>query len=143
MWGKKKPPNVTKVQSHVMLVLHNIRMVPSNVRKNKGTIEYDKDTITCDVSTTQCEDGTIKCDVLIIWYNKLPINGYRKKKKKKKRGHCIITLKGYISCKSILKFSIRHWLIDPDFSGIRILSISFEMERPPVNGGDLLHNYPR
>ena len=25
----------------------------------------------------------------------------------------------------------------------RILSISFEMERPPVNGGDLLHNYPR
>ena len=38
------------------------------------------------------------------------------KKKKKKRGHCRITLKGYISCKSILKFSIRHWLIDPDFS---------------------------
>ena len=36
--GKKKLkirelPNVTKVQSHVMLVLHNIRMVPSNVRK--------------------------------------------------------------------------------------------------------------
>ena len=36
--GKKKLkirelPNVTKVQSYVMLVLHNIRMVPSNVRK--------------------------------------------------------------------------------------------------------------
>ena len=25
--------NVTKVQSHVMLVLHNVRIVPSNVRK--------------------------------------------------------------------------------------------------------------
>ena len=24
---------MTKVQSHVMLVLHNVRMVPSNVRK--------------------------------------------------------------------------------------------------------------
>ena len=30
---KREPPNVTKVQSHVMLVLHNVRMVPSNVRK--------------------------------------------------------------------------------------------------------------
>ena len=29
----RKPPNVTKVQSHVMLVLHNVRMVLSNVRK--------------------------------------------------------------------------------------------------------------
>ena len=29
----KEPPNVTKVQSHVMLVLHNIIMVPSNVKK--------------------------------------------------------------------------------------------------------------
>ena len=26
-------PNVTKIQSYVMLVLHNVRMVPSNVRK--------------------------------------------------------------------------------------------------------------
>ena len=32
----REPPNVTKVQSHVMLVLHNMKMVPSNVRKNKG-----------------------------------------------------------------------------------------------------------
>ena len=31
----KEPPNVTKVQSHVMLVLCNVRMVPSNVRKKK------------------------------------------------------------------------------------------------------------
>ena len=28
-----EPPNVTKVQSHVMLVLHNVRIVPLNVRK--------------------------------------------------------------------------------------------------------------
>ena len=60
-----EPPNMTRVQSHVMLVLHKVRMVPSNVRKNKGTTECEKSTITCNVSTTQCEDGTIKCDVLI------------------------------------------------------------------------------
>ena len=29
----KESLNVTKVQSHVMLVLYNVRMVPSNVRK--------------------------------------------------------------------------------------------------------------
>ena len=29
----KEPSNVTKVQSHMMLVLSNIRIVPSNVRK--------------------------------------------------------------------------------------------------------------
>ena len=29
----KELPNVTKVQSYVMLVLHNVRIVPSNVRK--------------------------------------------------------------------------------------------------------------
>ena len=28
-----EPRNVTKVQSHVMLVLHNVRMVPSNMKK--------------------------------------------------------------------------------------------------------------
>ena len=37
---------MTKVQSHVMLVLCNVRMVPSNVRKkNKGTTECDKSTM--------------------------------------------------------------------------------------------------
>ena len=36
MWEKiREPLNVTKVQSHVMLVLHNVRIVPSNVRKKK------------------------------------------------------------------------------------------------------------
>ena len=60
-----EPPNMTRVQSHVTLVLHKVRMVPSNVRKNKGTTECEKSTITCNVSTTQCEDSIIKCDVLI------------------------------------------------------------------------------
>ena len=32
----KKPPNVTKVQSLVKLVVYNVRMEPSNVRKKKG-----------------------------------------------------------------------------------------------------------
>ena len=53
---------MTKVQSHMMLVLHNVIMVPLNMGKNKGTTEYDKSTITCDVSTTQCENGIIKCE---------------------------------------------------------------------------------
>ena len=29
----KKPPNVTKVESHVMFVLHNVRMELHNVSK--------------------------------------------------------------------------------------------------------------
>ena len=28
-----EPPDVTKIQSHVMLALHNVRMIPSNMRK--------------------------------------------------------------------------------------------------------------
>ena len=31
----KEPPNVTKVQLHVMLILYNVRMVSSNVREKK------------------------------------------------------------------------------------------------------------
>ena len=38
---KREPPNVTKVQSHLMLVLYNVRMAPSNVRKKKITVKYD------------------------------------------------------------------------------------------------------
>ena len=34
------------------------------------------------VSTIQCEDGTIKCDVLVTWYSKLSISGYRTPKKR-------------------------------------------------------------
>ena len=51
-----------KVQSHVMLVLHNMWMVQLNVRKNKKTTKYDKSPITCDVGTAQCEDCIIKCE---------------------------------------------------------------------------------
>ena len=50
--------------------------------KNKGTTLCDKSTVTYNVSTTQCEDGTIKCDVLVTWYNKLPISGYHTPKKR-------------------------------------------------------------
>ena len=53
---------MTKVQSHVMFVLHNVRMVPLNVKKNKGITECDKSTVKCDVGTTECENGTIKCE---------------------------------------------------------------------------------
>ena len=53
---------MTKVQLHVMLVLHNVRTVSSNGRKNKGSIKCDKSIVTCDVSTAQCENGTIKCE---------------------------------------------------------------------------------
>ena len=64
MWEKiREPLNVTKVQSHVMLVLQNVRMIPSKCeKKNKGTIECNKSTVTCYVGTAQCEDGIIKCE---------------------------------------------------------------------------------
>ena len=60
---------MTKVQSHVMLLLHNVRIVPSNLRKNQETTEYERSTVTCDIGTTQCKDGTIKCEKKI---NELP-----------------------------------------------------------------------
>ena len=48
----REPPNLTKLQSHVMLVLHNMKMVPSNLRKKKkGTTECDKSTVTYDAGT--------------------------------------------------------------------------------------------
>ena len=46
-----------------------------------GTTKCDKSTVTCDVSITQYEDGAFKCDVLVTWYSKLPISGYRTLKK--------------------------------------------------------------
>ena len=53
---KKGTTKCGKIQSHVMLVLHNVRMVPSNVRKkNKGTTECDKSTVTYNVGTIKCE----------------------------------------------------------------------------------------
>ena len=73
---------MTKVQSHVMLVLHNVRIVPSNVRKNKETTECDKSTVICDISTIQCDDGTIKCDIFVTWYSRLLSSGYHTPPKK-------------------------------------------------------------
>ena len=58
----KEPPNMTKTQSHVILVLHNLRMILSNVRKNMSTTKCGKSTIKCDVSIAQCDNGTIKCE---------------------------------------------------------------------------------
>ena len=50
-WEKKirKPLNVTKVQSHVMLVLPNVTIGPSNVRGKKGITECDKSTVRCNI----------------------------------------------------------------------------------------------
>ena len=59
---KRKPPNMTKEQSHVMLELYNVRMESLNVRKNKKTIKCDKRTLICDVRTAQCEDAPVKCE---------------------------------------------------------------------------------
>ena len=61
------PPNVTKVQSNVMLVLLKVIMEPLNVRgkkkkKKKGTTKCNKITIAYDVGTTQCDDRTNKCE---------------------------------------------------------------------------------
>ena len=53
---------MTKVQLHMILVLHNVKMMPSNMRKNKGTTECDKNTVTCHVGTAQYEADTIKCE---------------------------------------------------------------------------------
>ena len=49
---KRELPNMTKVQSHVILVLHNLRVVRSNMRKkNTRTTECGKSAVKCDVST--------------------------------------------------------------------------------------------
>ena len=53
---------MTKVQSHLILVLQNVKMLPSNVRKKKGITECDKNTVIYDVGTAQCENGIIKCE---------------------------------------------------------------------------------
>ena len=67
----RKPSNVTKELSYVMLELHNVNMKSLNVRKNKGTSECDQRTVPCDIGTTQFENGTIKCEDLVTWYNSL------------------------------------------------------------------------
>ena len=76
-------PNVTKIQSYVTLVLHNMRMVPSNVRKKirepsnvtkvqshvmlvlhnmrmipSNVRKKNKGTTKCDKSSVTCDIGT-------------------------------------------------------------------------------------
>ena len=53
---------MTKVQSHVMLVLRFKIGTTKCEEKNKETTEYKKSTVTCDVGSTQCEDSIIKCE---------------------------------------------------------------------------------
>ena len=77
---------MTKVQSHVMLVLHNGRMIPSNVRKKIKessnvikvqlhvvlalcnvwmvplNVRKNKGTIECDKSIIICDFGTAQCE---------------------------------------------------------------------------------
>ena len=43
------PPNVTKVQLEMMLILHIVIMELSNVRKNQGTTKCEKSIDRCDV----------------------------------------------------------------------------------------------
>ena len=63
---KKKPPNISKEQSHVMLELHNVRMKPTNVRKIKGI--------------TKCEK--VQSHVMLVLYNvRMEPSNVRKKKK--------------------------------------------------------------
>ena len=81
---------MTKVQSHVTLVLHNVRMVPSNVRKKirkppnmtkvqsyvmlvlhnvkivLSNVRKNKETTECDKSTITCDIGTAQCEDGII-----------------------------------------------------------------------------
>ena len=89
-----------KVQSHVMLVLHNVKMVSSNVRKkikkppNVTKVQSDvmlilhnlrivlsnlrknKGTTECDKSTITCDVSTTQCD-----------DGIIKCEKRKKKNH--------------------------------------------------------
>ena len=82
MRKKREPSNVTKLQSHVMLVLRNMRIVPSNVRKKikeplnvtkiqshvilvlynvrmvPSNVRKNKGTTECDKNTVTCKLGT-------------------------------------------------------------------------------------
>ena len=50
---KREPSNVTKVQSHVMLVLPNMMMKLLNVKKkHNGSTECDRSMVICYVGTT-------------------------------------------------------------------------------------------
>ena len=88
MWEKTiwEPLNVTKVQSHVILVLHNMKIIPSNVREKiseppnmrkvhshamlvlynvrmvPSNMRKNKETAKYDKSTVTCDVGTTQCD---------------------------------------------------------------------------------
>ena len=70
---------MSKVRSHVMLVLPNVKMESSNVRKNKGTIKCDKSTVTCNVGAAQCDNEIVK-----------------REKKKKKGNHQMCQKEGHM-----------------------------------------------
>ena len=71
---------MTKVQSHVMLVLRNVRMVPSNVRKEirkppnvtkvqshvmlvLHNVRMVPSNVRKNKRTTKCDKSTVTCDV--------------------------------------------------------------------------------
>ena len=82
----KELPNVTKLQSHVMLVLHNVQMISSNVRKKikkltnvtkvslnvmlvqhnvmmvLSNVRKSKGTVEFDKSTITCDVSTTQCE---------------------------------------------------------------------------------
>ena len=77
---------MTKVQSYVMLVLHNVRMVPSNMRKKKikelsnvtkvqshvmlvlHNIRMVPSNVRKNKGITECDKITVTCDVGIAQY---------------------------------------------------------------------------
>ena len=51
---------MTRVQSHVMLVLHNVKM--ETIKCEKKITKCDKSIVKCYVSTVECDNVTIKCE---------------------------------------------------------------------------------
>ena len=87
---------MTKVQSHVMFVLHNVRMVPSNVKKKMRepsnmtkvqsyimlvlhNVWIVPSNVRKNKGTTECGKSSVTCDVGTTQYE----NGTIKKNKKK------------------------------------------------------------
>jgi len=75
----RKPPNVIKVQSHVMLVLHNMRIKLSNVRKKiRELLNVTKvlsnvmlvlPNLTMKPSNVGKNKGVTTCDKRIVTYD--------------------------------------------------------------------------
>ena len=138
---KKEPPNVTEIQSHVMLVLHNVRMVSSNVRKNKGTTMCDKNTYMFSVFKQH----------YIYFFTLFPLPQTKKKKKKKNVYFFLFThfflfffpykkepifvflvllkVNAYYYSKRLFSFS--HVLISSHFKSLQISDISPSLSLTP------------